>query len=185
MRDQYYCQNIDDPELGDLLQHGIITRDVEPVCTLPLPILKSRLILYLKVFAAVKSPKQLYQHQLLYRYYSVILAKPEAGVAKLALECILSYKSAISTYADNLKLFLDDKSFRDQLLLFDPNTKNGTIDESHRDEVVPSVIRLVFGRMTSTPKGSRSTREQTFARYCYLSPLKCYVDVDVMLYYLS
>ena len=130
LRWQYYAVFHDDPEIPFLHFQGLFaTADAEAdphhdhAATLPPPhVLKKRLEMFLSVLAAVTSPKQLYQHQLLFDYYAAILSKPETSQVKLALDCMLTYKPAfLMPIRENLRRFLDDKKIRDELVVFDPS----------------------------------------------------------------
>ena len=85
-------------------------------------ILKKRLEMFLRVFAAVISPKQLYLHQQLFDYYTSILARSETNIVKVAYDCILGYKPPyLMPVRENVRRLLDDKKIRDELVVFDPS----------------------------------------------------------------
>lgn len=146
-------------------------------------ILRKRLEIFLQVFSAVTSPKQLYMHNMLYLFYQEIIAKSDAMTVKLAVECILTYKSpSILPYRDSIKRLLDDKTIRNELLNFDPTLSskledyNKSMNDSHhegghvvvrnehRDELIPMIVRLVYGRFTSKARGSKAARDLNIAR---------------------
>ena len=147
----------------------------------PARILRKRLEIFLQVFSAVTSPKQLYMHNMLYLFYQEIIAKSDAMTVKLAVDCILTYKSpSILPYRDSIKRFLDDKTIRNELLNFDPTLSSkledyNSMDDSHegshvvvrdehRDELIPMIVRLVYGRFTSKARGSKAARDLNIAR---------------------
>jgi len=146
-------------------------------------ILRKRLEIFLQVFSAVTSPKQLYMHNLLYLFYQEIISKSDAMTVKLAVECILTYKSpSILPYRDSIKRLLDDKTIRNELLNFDPtlsskledynNSMNDShhegghvvVRDEHRDELIPMIVRLVYGRFTSKARGNKAARDLNIAR---------------------
>ena len=98
-------------------------KEKEDVITILHPsVLKKRLEMFLKVFAAVISPKQLYLHTQLFDYYNSILARSETNIVKLAYDCILGYKPAyLMPVRENIRRLLDDKKMRDELVVFDPS----------------------------------------------------------------
>ena len=78
--------------------------------------------MFLKVFAAVISPKQLYLHNQLFDYYNTILSRSETNLVKLAFDCILGFKPAyLMPVRENIRRLLDDKKMRDELVIFDPS----------------------------------------------------------------
>jgi hypothetical protein len=182
LKDQYYSKFSDDPELPTIYFSGFFNLP-ETVKTnlpqkeapsLPVAVAKKRLILFLKVFAAVISPKQLFHHQALYKFYSTILSKPDTTVAKLALDCLLTYKhEAIVPYQQTLRNLFDDTALRNELLGFDPSLSRsgegeGKIESDHRATIIPIIIRILYGRFVSKPKGGKSAREQGLARFAYI-----------------
>ena len=141
LRWQYYAVFVDDPELPFLYSQGLFstpdsdqtnthaaiggaTSDIGGSSSLPLSsaVLKKRLEMFLTVFVAVTSPKQLYLHQSLFDYYCTILSKPETSQVKLAFDCMLTYKPVfLMSIRENMRRFMDDKKIRDELVVFDPS----------------------------------------------------------------
>jgi hypothetical protein len=165
----YYDYFSDDAEVPYLHRIGLLSNDNSvkdsSVPKLSMKILKKRLEMFLSVFSVVTSPKQLYQHQILFNYYNAILSKPDIGVVKLSFDCILQYKPVyIMPYKDNIKRMMEDKSLRDEIVVFNPAEIDGTIDSRHREDIVPVVIRIVYGRFVSKSRGSKAAREIGLAR---------------------
>jgi len=122
--------------------------------------------MFLKVFAAVTSPKQLYLHQLLYAFYIIILSKSDTVIVKLALDCLLAYKTeGIAAYKDTLLKLLEEKELRNQLVSFNPAVTGGDLQPSHRADFIPVLVRVIYSRLSSGGKSSKSARIQHFTRY--------------------
>jgi hypothetical protein len=138
----------------------------------PPKVLKQRLLAFMQIFAAIPHPKQLHHHELLFQYFVELLSKPDLSVAKLAFTCLVKYKQPwIGTYRESVQRLFDDKLFRDELLKFYVNpTLNGTEKDSemlkkeHRDEFIPLLTGIVFGRIVSKSRGNKATRDQHEAR---------------------
>lgn len=187
---------MDQQQAQDVTSDATATRNDEKLVLLPARVLKKRLEMFLQIFAAVTSPKQLYCHQLLYNYYLEIMPKADITTVKLAFECILTYKPAsVMPYKDNIKRLFDDKTIRDELLTFNAstvadeddqytldmteynnnsgsnnnNSSSGScmikIKEEHRAELIPMLVRIVYGRFTSKARGNKAAREQNLARF--------------------
>ncbi|KAG0221648.1 armadillo-type protein [Mortierella sp. GBAus27b] len=128
-------------------------------------VIKDRLHLFLALFATFKNPKQTYESSTLYNLYLRLLTIGDAPLQTLALNCLFTFKSpAVIPYQDNLKNLLDDVKFRDELSTFiiaDSETSN--IGALHRDEVIPIIIRLLYGCMI-VRKGKASTKAGMSAR---------------------
>lgn len=170
---QYYSVFNEDPELPFLRRIGLFNSDettsgeevTQEYPILPVKTLKKRLEMFLQVFAAVSGPKQLYKHQLLYQYFHEIVSKPDLAVVKLAFDCIVGFKNvAITVYKDSVKRILDDKTIRDELVNLDLSMESAMIKIEHREEVIPLLVRVVFGRFVSKSRGGKAAREQGLAR---------------------
>lgn len=119
---------------------------------------------FLELFAKFKGPKSLYQTEQLYDLYLSLLAKGELKIQKLALDCIFTYRSAkVLPYRDNLTMLLDDVRFRDQLAKFSLAVDGGSIDPAHRSDLIPILIRLLYGLMV-TKRGRSSSSQGPQAR---------------------
>jgi len=171
LKSQYYKAFGDDPEVPYLHNIGLFSvKDIvddatKDFGTLKPKILKKRLEMFLGVFAAVTSPKQLYMHQLLYAFYCSLLAKPDLNIVKLGFDCILTYKPEyVIPYKDRVKNLLDDKKLRNELITFTLSVDDTTIDKSHRIDIIPLVSSIVFGRFVSKARGSKAAREQSLSR---------------------
>ena len=114
--------NKNENEIGNGNGNGNESVAQEETTVLHPSILKKRLEMFLKVFAAVVSPKQLYLHQQLFDFYTSILARSETNIVKVAYDCILGYKPPyLMPVRENVRRLLDDKKIRDELVVFDPS----------------------------------------------------------------
>ena len=131
-------------------------------------VLKKRLEMYLQVFAAVTSPKQLFKHNLLYSYYIIMMSRPDLNIAKLSLDCLLAYKTnSVIHFKENFQRMLTDKALREELLSFRVGKgKNSDVDLTLRSDSIPLIIHIVYGRFMSRPKtiGSKKGKESVQAR---------------------
>ncbi|KAK4055206.1 U3 snoRNP protein [Microbotryomycetes sp. JL201] len=111
---------------------------------------KQRLLAWLALFAKFSSPKALFRSTELDTLFRRQLAFPDAAVQKLALDCLLRWKvPAVNANADRLRNMLEPTKLRDELLQFVSTTDAGGLDPSHRADVVPLIIRISYGIMTS------------------------------------
>ncbi|KAG0201811.1 U3 snoRNP protein [Mortierella sp. GBA30] len=126
---------------------------------------RDRLNLFLALFAKFKNPKQTYESNTLHELYLRMLTIGDAPLQTLALNCLFTFKSpALVPYQDNLKNMLDDVKFRDELSTFIiAEGESSSIGSLHRDEVMPIIIRLLYGCMISR-KGKGSAKAGMAAR---------------------
>ncbi|KUI57586.1 U3 small nucleolar RNA-associated protein 20 [Cytospora mali] len=108
------------------------------------------------VFSQFGNPKVLYRSQDVYQTLLSLLTNRDIEVQKLALKAIFTWKQAgVKPYRENLEFLLDDARFKNELTVFlqDENT----ILPQHRTELMPVLLRLLYGRATSK-KGVASGR---------------------------
>ncbi|SCZ90492.1 BZ3500_MvSof-1268-A1-R1_Chr1-3g02022 [Microbotryum saponariae] len=109
-----------------------------------------RLRAWLAMFAKFSNPKALYRSDDLAAHFRYLLAFPDTEVQKLALDCLLRWKTpAVVANADRLRNMLEPTRLRDELLQFVSGTDAGGLEPNHRADVVPLFIRISYGIMTS------------------------------------
>jgi U3 small nucleolar RNA-associated protein 20 len=127
--------------------------------------LDKRLSAFLKVFAAVNGPQQLYKHQLLLLIFTCFVSNQESSVAQCALSCVLKFKqSFVTPYADHLKGMLKKGELRDTMLNFDISKDANVIDPDHRSSLLPLITRIMFGRLSARAAISKSSKETPASR---------------------
>jgi U3 small nucleolar RNA-associated protein 20 len=99
-------------------------------------------------------PRGLTGAQVLKYVFLEFLARPDPASAKLALNGLLAFKSpTLTLYKDNLTALSDEGTLREELTrfreTFDSSSEGATIEAEHRKELVPIVVRLLFGRLLS------------------------------------
>lgn len=134
--------------------------------------LHAQLHRYLQVFAKFNNPKALYRASEVERLVFSTLSVGDATLQGVALQCVLTYKSAaISPYGDRLQNLLQENKFRDQLAQFALGINTGDIDPAHRSELMPVTIRLLYGIMTSRRGRTSSNQGPAARRNAILSAL--------------
>jgi len=119
---------------------------------------------YLEVLSKLVNPKAAFQSEDLHQLYLSILSKGEPKLQKLALRCLMTYRSPqLLPYEENLKTLLDDMKFRDELAHFSLGLDSQVINPQDRHEVIPVAMRLLYGIITSR-RGRSSTSQGLTAR---------------------
>jgi U3 small nucleolar RNA-associated protein 20 len=108
------------------------------------------------VFAQFNNPRVLYQSQKVYDALLGLMANGDIEIQKLALKAILAWKQeGIKPYQENLEYLLDEARFKNELtVLFQGDHQ---IQPEHRSEMMPVLLRLLYGRAISK-KGAASGR---------------------------
>lgn len=128
---------------------------------------QKKLECFLKMFAAVKGPQQLYKHHVLLQMFIGFLSNPDPKLANIAFMCVQKFKlSYIMPYIDPLQSMLKKDELRDALAKFDLSIDSDSVDTEHRDSLIPIVTRILFGRFSSRGSGgkSKSAKDSPAAR---------------------
>ncbi len=110
----------------------------------------------LGVFSLFTNPKALYQSEKVYDALLGFMTNGDVEIQRLALKAILAWKQpGVKPYKDSLESLLDESKFKDALtaLLQGENT----VQPEHRQELIPVLLRLLYGRSISK-KGASSAR---------------------------
>ncbi|GBB97092.1 hypothetical protein RclHR1_02910020 [Rhizophagus clarus] len=135
-------------------------------------IIKTKMSLFLKLFSKFKNPRSVYKSADLQNIYLNLLTTGDIKTQALALECLFTWKyKGVTPYEDNLRNFVDEVKFRDELSTFSLSEDNGSIEFSHRAELMPIVIRLLYGRMISRKGKSSSSSGMGARRIAILAAL--------------
>ncbi|XP_048356593.1 small subunit processome component 20 homolog isoform X1 [Sphaerodactylus townsendi] len=103
---------------------------------------------HLEVFAKFSNPRALYLEPKLNELYTQLLSHQDQNVQKIALDCIMTYKHPhLLPYRENLQRLLEDKSFKEEIVHFSISEENTIIKTEHRPELVPVLMRILYGRM--------------------------------------
>lgn len=116
----------------------------------------------LDLFSLFKNPKVLYRSADVYTALLVLLTNGDIEIQKPALKAIFTWKSpSLIPYEENLNNLLDEARFKDEItLLLQGQT---LIQPQHRPELLPVLLRLLYGR-TVSKKGAASGKQGMEAR---------------------
>ncbi|KAH8269515.1 hypothetical protein KR018_004754 [Drosophila ironensis] len=106
----------------------------------------------LTCFVAQPNPKALHRQAEMHEFYLELLSKPYATLQLEALKCLAAYKQP--TGLMELSSFTDDTKLKDTLIEFKVNS----LTAQHRKEMMPFLLRLLYGKMLT--KGSQHRRTQ-------------------------
>jgi U3 small nucleolar RNA-associated protein 20 len=127
--------------------------------------LQSRLLSFLKVFAAVRGSQQLYKRSVLLSIFYANLSHQDAAVAGTSLTCLVNFKfSYVSQYAEKLQHLLRKGGLRDALLDFNLSRESETIHAEHREHILPIIERILFGRLSTSSMRGVKAKDSPLAR---------------------
>ncbi|XP_026487160.2 small subunit processome component 20 homolog [Vanessa tameamea] len=143
------------------------------------------LINIMQVLAQFKNPRALHKEPVFWELYLEFLKHKNPGLQKFALDCILNYKNkSLVLYKSNLQNLVDEKKFKDELTQFKITEDSQAIQPEHREHVIPIVLRILYGKMTSKlgadKKGGGQIRRSLVMRYlsgCNEDELKLFIEM--------
>ena len=140
-----------------------ITPDNVVVTPLSGRVATQRLVDFLKVFKLFTNWGSVSGAGVLRDIFNRLLVKPDGGVAVQALECVLSFKDpSLMPYRVHLTAFVDDRKYRHEMAMFSINRGAGVVEEAHRPVLIPTLIRLLYGRLLQ--RKGRSSKDTPAAR---------------------
>lgn len=143
------------------------------------------LINIMQVLAQFKNPRALHKELVFWELYMEFLKNKNPGLQKYALDCVLNYKNkSVVPYKSNLQNLVDEKKFKDELTQFKITEDAKNIQPEHREHVIPIILRILYGKMTSKlgadKKGGGQTRRSLVMRYlagCNEDELKMFIEM--------
>ncbi|XP_034830550.1 small subunit processome component 20 homolog [Maniola hyperantus] len=128
------------------------------------------LINIMQVLSQFKNPRALHKEPVFWELYMDFLKNKNPGLQKYALDCVLNYKNkSVTPYKANLHNLVDENKFKDELTQFKITEDSQTIQPEHREHVIPIVLRVLYGKMTSKlgadKKGGGQARRSLVMRY--------------------
>ena len=125
------------------------------------------------LFGCFHNPKVLYRSSDVFLALQSLLTNGDAEVQKSALKALLTWKSeGIQRYQENLLNLLDDARFRDEISTFvHVDAQNSVVQEDHLPELMPVMLRLLYGRMIAGSSASSGSRGQSGRRKTVLEAL--------------
>ena len=114
------------------------------------------LLSHLNLFSKFSDLKSLHRSQELKDLVYSLLCHKLAPVQKVSLDILVGYKlKYLSPYKENLGRLLEDKDFKAELLNFPLGGDDSQIKEEHRADLLPVILRLLYGRMRAVKAGGR------------------------------
>ncbi|KAL4877549.1 armadillo-type protein [Aspergillus karnatakaensis] len=135
---------------------------------------------FLALFGRFLNPSVLFRAPEVHEALLGLLCHGNSEIQKSALKALFTWKSAgIVPYRENLLNVLDESRFNDELAIFvRVGREDSLIEEQHRDDVVPVILRLLYGRMISKASANAGQAGQSGRRKAILRTLAQLPDRD-------
>ncbi|XP_076304449.1 small subunit processome component 20 homolog isoform X2 [Tachypleus tridentatus] len=137
---------------------------------------------HLGVFGKFRNPQAISRSEELHQLYLELLCHRDAEVQKLSFDCVMTYNHKyLIPYKENFYCLLDEKTFKTEAVLFSIDSEHGCVQAEHRDELLPILMRILYGKMlykTGGNTGGKSIRRGIILRFlagCNESELKIFL----------
>ncbi|KAK2753509.1 U3 snoRNP protein [Arachnomyces sp. PD_36] len=139
---------------------------------------------FLSLFGKFVNPKVLYKASEVYEALLGLLSNGDTEVQKLSLKALFTWKSpSVRPYEENLMNILDDARFKEEVAAFvHIGQDNSTIEEQHREELLPVLLRLLYGKMVARGGSYASQGGQEGRRKAILRTLSQLPEEDFELF---
>ncbi|OSX61435.1 hypothetical protein POSPLADRAFT_1144486 [Postia placenta MAD-698-R-SB12] len=142
------CSSLAEKHSRDLVPFFLSLAGPDATSKLP----RHKLSSWLTLFSKFVNPKALRSTETMKSLYVSLLSHADRPLQRLALSCLLTYKSPhLSPHEDMLRSLLDDTTWRDDLTQLDI----AEMEQTDRAELVDVIIRLLFGLMLEKRGRSR------------------------------
>ncbi|KAL4895406.1 armadillo-type protein [Aspergillus ambiguus] len=139
---------------------------------------------FLALFGKFINPRVLFKASEVHEALLGLLCHGNSEIQKSALKALFTWKTkGISPYQENLLNILDEARFRDELSVFvRVGSDDSVIEEGHRSDLIPVLLRLLYGRMISKAGASSTQAGQAGRRKAILRTLSQLPDHEFGLF---
>ncbi|KAK8733373.1 hypothetical protein OTU49_006606 [Cherax quadricarinatus] len=161
LKDESFHLTLENEYKGDKINHSLPKRaPIKSLCE------------QLTVFSQFHNPRMLFQTNKLEQIYKEFLSHSSPTLQKLALDCIMTYNYPyLIPYKESLYKILDDKSFKNALTLFSIDGSEQCVQDTHRSDFMPFLMRILYGKMhfktgsNTSGKAKISVRKSVVLRF--------------------
>ncbi|KAL8831528.1 MAG: hypothetical protein Q9170_005258 [Blastenia crenularia] len=135
----------------------------------------------LRLFGLFTNPKVLYRSTEVFDALRNLLANGDVEIQKSALKAIFTWKDeALQPYQESLLNLLDDSRFRDEITTFlHAGDQTSQIQAEHRSQLVPILLRLLYGKLISRTGNQNARKTQVVKRKVILETLSRFDDAEI------
>ncbi|KAK7022825.1 hypothetical protein SK128_011863 [Halocaridina rubra] len=139
-------KNQDTPAIDT--NNDIPNKEREDILSSPQRASIKSLCVHLTLFSKFRNPKMLSQSKKLERMYQELLSHPSPKLQKISFDCLLTYNhSYLTPYKEKMYEVLQNKSLTNTLTLFSIDGSDKVLDEEHRKNFMPYLMRILYGKM--------------------------------------
>lgn len=134
----------------------------------------------LNLFEKFSNPKVLFKAPEVHEALLGLLTHGDSTIQKSALKAIFTWKlPGIQPYQENLLNILDETRFREELAVFVRlDGEDSSVEDAHKGELLPYLLRLLYGRMVSRAASHSGSGGQSGRRKAILRTLSQLPESD-------
>lgn len=173
----------DDEEKPHVDTHAV--EENESISVRRKPAIQS-LLVHLDLIAKFKKQRSMFLQPQVQNSFYDLLKHRNSSVQKAAFECVLSYKNPhIVPYKDNFYRLLDDKTFKTEIVLFRVDEESTEIKEADRDELLPVLMRILYGKFHCKTGTDTSGKSRSNLRKSIVFSFLCGCKPEELIYFLK
>uniref|UniRef100_A0A915BRI6 DRIM domain-containing protein n=1 Tax=Parascaris univalens TaxID=6257 RepID=A0A915BRI6_PARUN len=128
--------------------------------------IKRTIVALLETFSSFKTPKTVFMEREIRDLYDELLLVPDEEVQKAVLKCLFTYKyKFLIPYKENFENLTNGKTFLNELVRFGIDTQDSAIADEHRTDVIPLLMRLLYGKMHTHVASDATARRAAIFRF--------------------
>lgn len=135
----------------------------------------------LELFSLFNNPRVLYRSADVFAALLSLLSNGSVDIQKAALKAMFTWKlQGLLPYQENLLNLLDDARFREEISVFvHVNDEGSVIEKDHRNELMPVLLRILYGKMIARTGTTSGRRGQAAKRRAVLEALARFDEADM------
>lgn len=135
----------------------------------------------LELFSLFNNPKVLYRSSDVFAALLSLLSNGNVDIQKAALKAVFTWKlPGLLPYQENLLNLLDDARFREEISVFvHVNDEGSVIEKNHRNELVPVLLKILYGKIIARTGTTSGRRGQAAKRRAVLEALARFDEADM------
>lgn len=165
-KDEWKDESNNDPKLYDSEEFEYERKMIEEDKCIGRKLIRDSLITLLDLFANFTSPKTIYMANEIRDLYNELLIIADETVQQRALKCIFTYNyKYVTPYREHLECLVQERTLITALVRFSIDYHNSVIDSSHRVDVMPIILRLLYGKCSIHCKRDITERRAAIFRF--------------------
>uniref|UniRef100_A0A1I8EDV8 DRIM domain-containing protein n=1 Tax=Wuchereria bancrofti TaxID=6293 RepID=A0A1I8EDV8_WUCBA len=165
-KDEWKDESNNEPKLSDTEKFECGRKMTEEDECVGRKLIRDSLITLLELFASFTSPKTIYMGNEIRDLYDELLMIADEAVQQRALKCIFTYNyKYVTPYREHLECLVQERTLISTLVKFSIDYHNSVIDSSHRADVMPIILRLLYGKCNIHCKRDITERRTAIFRF--------------------